>query len=594
MKTALTFSTLFLYVPLLTAQTVTGAIVDQFGKGLPGLQATLFTQPGQYTTTTGTDGSFLFDNITGVREESPVPAGYFISQNYPNPFNPKTRFHVTLPAAGKLRVSVYNVLGQKVVRDREEDLGAGRSDIDLEMKGLSSGVYLARISLDDSYAVTMKLLLIYGSQHLTASDADRGDAAVDVNSAQRSSVLYTRLDSLVVSGESIVRTTFAPLPDLTGNSLDLGHLVVNVTAPASPTLSFPPDGAVDQSTSPTLSWNPGNAGTTYRLQISLSDSFTAVVYDEAGLTQASAGLVGLNISTRYYWRVRATNDYGTSAWSAAWSFITKATASDQLFIYQGAYASLGSVEQIAQLVALHDYVVVTHGFYLDGSMWVNGNCLDVNYVRMPELLVRVRQANPAVKIFAYVAATADHPNGCWPQPSVQMADCPRGDCSDFKTWTDLWLTMERDYTGVIIDGIFVDLVHPALIGANVRDSVFSYVKSRSKLIMANALSDTIGLVFAVSSPYLEPEDYVLVEGYSTIAGYPNGQTAAMNRIMQNLKMHWAAVVSEASNAPVSCDSENFRTAYGLFRQYRGTAMTYQSADLGTQTGTWIYCDHPPK
>lgn len=270
---------------------------------------------------------------------------------------------------------------------------------------------------------------------------------------------------------------------------------------------------------------------------------------------------------------------------------TAVTRNDQLFIYQGAYDSLGTVDSIAQLAARHGYVVVTHGFFLDGSLWTHGRCLDVNYTRMPELLVKIRAHNSSVKIFAYVPATADHPNGCWPIPSVQMVECPDGSCGDFRTWTNLWLNLERDYPGISIDGIFIDLVHPALIGSAVRDSVFAYVKSRGKAVMANALSDTIGLAFATSSVFFGSNDIVLLEGYSLIAGYPNSQTDGMNRYVRARNIRWAALVTETYNAPVTCGSENMRRGYESFRQYGGTAFTYQSADLGTQSNTWIYC--PP-
>jgi hypothetical protein len=170
-----------------------------------------------------------------------------------------------------------------------------------------------------------------------------------------------------------------------------------------------------------------------------------------------------------------------------------------------------------------------------------------------------------------------------------MSKCPDGYCADFRTWTDLWLNMEHEYEGVDIDGIFVDLVHPALIGTAVRDSVFSYVKSRSKLIMANALSDTIGLTFAVASPFLQPEDYVLIEGYYLLAGNPNAQTEAMNLHLQKMKNRWAALVTETYRSDLKCNSDNMTKAYDLFIRYGGSAFTYQSADLGTQSGTWVYC-----
>ena len=262
---------------------------------------------------------------------------------------------------------------------------------------------------------------------------------------------------------------------------------------------------------------------------------------------------------------------------------------NQLFIFQGAYDSLGTVDEIAKLAARHDYVVLTHGFYLDGSNWVNGKCLDVNYSKMPEVLVKLRKINPAVKIFVYVPATADHPSGCWPQPSIKMAVCPNGNCQDFKTWTDLWLDLEKKNDSIFIDGIFIDLVYPALIGASVRDSVFSYVKSKGKLIMANALSDTIGLRFAVASPMLTHDDFVLIEGYYWIAGWPNTQTERMNTILDSSRVRWAAIASEYYNTDLSCNSENRILAYKMFLEHDGSAFAYQSADIGTQSGKWVYC-----
>jgi hypothetical protein len=270
---------------------------------------------------------------------------------------------------------------------------------------------------------------------------------------------------------------------------------------------------------------------------------------------------------------------------------SNAAVADQLFIFQGAYDSLGTVSDIARLAARHDYVVLTHGFYLDGSGWVNGQCLDVNYSKMPELLRQVREYNPETRLFVYVPATADHPDGCWPQPSVQMSGCPDGYCADFKTWTTLWLNLEHEHDGIAIDGIFIDLVHPALIGTAVRDSVFAYVKSKGKLIMANVLSDTLGLKFAASSPFLQPEDYVLIEGYYLLAGYPNVQTEAMNLHLQRMNLHWAALVTETYGTVLTCTSDNMKNAYDKFRQYGGSAFAYQGSDLGTQTGSWVFCPH---
>jgi hypothetical protein len=264
-----------------------------------------------------------------------------------------------------------------------------------------------------------------------------------------------------------------------------------------------------------------------------------------------------------------------------------AAVGNQLFIFQGAYDSLGTVDENAALDARHDYVVLTHGFYLDGSNWVNGKCLDVNYSKMPELLVKIRERNPTIKIFVYVSATADDPNN----GSVKMSDCPGGNCQDFKTWTDLWLDLEKKNDSITIDGIFIDLVHPTIIGESVRDSIFSYVKSKGKLIMANACSDTSGLRFTAASSFLKPEDFLLIEGYYVIAGNRNLQTEAMNVQLKELNLHWAALATETNKSLLTCKSKNMKNAYNMFIMNGGSAFAYQSSDLGTQTGEWVFCSN---
>lgn len=284
----------------------------------------------------------------------------------------------------------------------------------------------------------------------------------------------------------------------------------------------------------------------------------------------------------------------TTSSAEAQSMPGRKAAGDSLlhvFLYQGFYDSLGTVDQVARLAAQHDIAVFTHGFYLDGTVWVHGSCLDVNYKHMPLLLRTVRIYNPEIRVFVYVAATADHPNGCWPQPSVRMDRCPDDTCADFDTWTDLWLGLEATHEGITIDGVFVDLVHPALIGPTVRDSLFRSIRNRGKLIMANVLSDTTGLTFAAASPFLDPEDILLIEGYDLLAGQRSLQTEGFNRLLPGLRTRWAALVTERPASIVQCGSANMRHAYDMAVLHGASAFAYQGADLGTQTGRWVYCPH---
>ena len=260
-----------------------------------------------------------------------------------------------------------------------------------------------------------------------------------------------------------------------------------------------------------------------------------------------------------------------------------------LFIYQGDYSNLGSTKEISELVAGHDVAVFTHGFTLSEEDWVNGHCLDVAYDSLANIIQQVRDLNPDIEIFGYVTATADHPLGCWPQPSVQLETCEDGICTDFIFWTNKWLSMEYANPEVQIDGIFVDLVNEVLISPLVRDNCFSYVKLANKRLFVNALSDSAGVAFALESTHLDSNDMLLVEGYQQIAGHENLQTVAIERLVAGASTRWSAIVSETYGADIDCSNETFRNAIGRFDSLGGTSITYQATDLGTITGTWSSC-----
>ncbi|MDQ7816740.1 MAG: FISUMP domain-containing protein [Melioribacteraceae bacterium] len=498
------------------AQTITGKMIDHNGKGLSDLNLQLYINPTVYNTTSGSDGSFTFSNITGVKEEE-LPAGYAVSNNYPNPFNPKTRIGISLPHSGNVKVEVFNLLGQLVCGKIEKYSNTGESFIDLDLHGLSNGIYLARVTLDDKYSTTKKLMLVYGSQHLSSSSFF-SFTPLNKTTLDGKSILATKIDSLIVTSAIVGRKTFKGFLDMVGNSYNLGNLVIerfcsgisNVTydgktyetvkignqcwlrrnldvgyhiqglqsqtnnhqlekycynnepincelygglyqwneamqyvttpgsqgicptgwhiptlteyqilasivgndanllkavgqgtgdgagtnssgftgllggyrldaghsnnlqqygafwssseasinevnslylvsdskytsfnvgykaysysvrcirneslSPSAPTLLSPINNAVGISVPPTLEWNASTTATSYRLQVSTNNSFTSFIYNEGGLTNTNLQLKGVSNNTTYYWRVNATNSYGTSDWSTVWSFTTQ-------------------------------------------------------------------------------------------------------------------------------------------------------------------------------------------------------------------------------------------------------------------------------
>lgn len=99
-------------------------------------------------------------------------------------------------------------------------------------------------------------------------------------------------------------------------------------APLPPVLTTPIKGAVNQSTSPFISWNAVSFADSYRLQISTDSLFSLTVFDDSTIvsvagqgiqTKQASGLIN---NTKYYWRVSAKNVEGWGNYSSVWNFMT--------------------------------------------------------------------------------------------------------------------------------------------------------------------------------------------------------------------------------------------------------------------------------
>jgi hypothetical protein len=119
--------------------------------------------------------------------------------------------------------------------------------------------------------------------------------------------------------------------DSDGTRADIGAWPYLLTdnIPAMPTLSSPSAGATGQPTTLTLSWNASPGATKYHVQVSQSVGFLTTTLDDTTVTGTSRTIGPLTINATYYWRVRAGNAAGWSAFSSSWNFTTVTTASDQ-------------------------------------------------------------------------------------------------------------------------------------------------------------------------------------------------------------------------------------------------------------------------
>ena len=104
--------------------------------------------------------------LTAVQEsrDSALPSAFALQQNYPNPFNSGTVIRFDLPKPGETELSVYNLVGQKVVSlvNGVREAGSyslrwdGRNDVG---QSLASGVYFYRLQAEEQ-SETRKLLLL--------------------------------------------------------------------------------------------------------------------------------------------------------------------------------------------------------------------------------------------------------------------------------------------------------------------------------------------------------------------------------------------------------------------------------------------------
>jgi len=97
-------------------------------------------------------------NLTTVDDNKDIPIEFSLAQNYPNPFNPSTRISFSIPKEEFVSLIVYNSLGEEVAELVKETKSAGNYSVTFDASGLSSGVYIYRLSTGAS--VQMKKMIL--------------------------------------------------------------------------------------------------------------------------------------------------------------------------------------------------------------------------------------------------------------------------------------------------------------------------------------------------------------------------------------------------------------------------------------------------
>ncbi|GAB4332578.1 MAG: hypothetical protein Kow0037_10230 [Calditrichia bacterium] len=102
--------------------------------------------------------------LSGILNGQTLPREFALQQNYPNPFNPTTTIKLQLPAAERVVVSIYNVLGQKVRTLVNRHLEAGYHQFVWDARNdngeaVASGIYLYKMEAG-SFKQTRKMILM--------------------------------------------------------------------------------------------------------------------------------------------------------------------------------------------------------------------------------------------------------------------------------------------------------------------------------------------------------------------------------------------------------------------------------------------------
>ena len=104
-----------------------------------------------------------YDNYLSTESEK-IPTEFALHENYPNPFNPTTTLRFDLPEISDVRLTIFNMLGQKVKTYNMESTPAGYHALKWNATNdygdpVGAGVYLYQLQSKD-FVKTRKMVLL--------------------------------------------------------------------------------------------------------------------------------------------------------------------------------------------------------------------------------------------------------------------------------------------------------------------------------------------------------------------------------------------------------------------------------------------------
>lgn len=111
----------------------------------------------------------LNGSLVGVDDANTKPNNFSLEQNYPNPFNPSTKISYSIPFVSKVKINIYNLLGEHVSELINQIQNEGNYEISFSANSLpvelTSGIYFYTISASSidgkhNYNNSKKMLLL--------------------------------------------------------------------------------------------------------------------------------------------------------------------------------------------------------------------------------------------------------------------------------------------------------------------------------------------------------------------------------------------------------------------------------------------------
>jgi len=110
-------------------------------------------------------GAFEYDPDTDIHSNELFPTVFLLHQNFPNPFNPSTTISFSIQNDSQVKLSLFNIKGQKVKTLTYNEFTKGDHSIiwnadDESGEPVSSGIYFYKLNVNGKTEAVKKCLLL--------------------------------------------------------------------------------------------------------------------------------------------------------------------------------------------------------------------------------------------------------------------------------------------------------------------------------------------------------------------------------------------------------------------------------------------------